>query len=82
MLKQTRQISAWAPLKQIDATSICQSEAKKGSSSFLKKRTKKLLPVQGSFMSHDWSAGWRQQSKVFCFFFSKKKPSFLTFRAR
>jgi hypothetical protein len=45
--------------------------------SFLKKRTKKLLPVQmrassALFASGDESAG----AEVFCFFFSKKKAFF------
>jgi hypothetical protein len=39
---------------------------KEGSSSFLKKRTKKLLFVS-------LTAGTGKQVKVFCFFFSKKK---------
>jgi hypothetical protein len=53
--------------------------SKKGkSSSFLKKRTKKLLLLG---MRTDRSDRASQQIKVFCFFFSKKKyflPCFIT----
>jgi hypothetical protein len=50
-----------------------QVEQSKESSSFLKKRTKKLLSVTPK---PDWPIRpirWTQQAKVFCFFFSRKK---------
>jgi hypothetical protein len=45
---------------------------RKGRSSFLKKRTKKLL-----FVEVYGRAGTAPKEKVFCFFFSKKKAFFL-----
>jgi hypothetical protein len=48
-------------------------KAKEGSSSFLKKRTKKLLSVSVSGKAARSAGGCKQHSKVFCFFFSKKK---------
>jgi hypothetical protein len=51
-------------------------------SSFLKKRSKKLLSVEGSFASAHRSADGHgcQEEKVFWFFFLKKEP--LAFLAR
>jgi hypothetical protein len=45
---------------------------KKGSSSFLKKRTKKLLSLADEPNWPVETDGWAKQSKVFWFFFSKK----------
>jgi len=45
---------------------------KEGSSSFLKKRTKKLLSVQSAPNFAMEALGITQQTKVFWFFFSKK----------
>jgi len=45
----------------------------------LKKRTKKLLSIQGSTVSSALSASPDAFAKVFCFFFSKKKNLFSDF---
>jgi hypothetical protein len=46
----------------------------KGSSSFLKKKTKKLLVFGWRFAGDIWSASQGlAMTKVFCFFFSKKQ---------
>jgi hypothetical protein len=51
-----------------DAAFSALGKERKGSSSFLKKRTKKLL-LLGSIFLGDYG----KRIKVFCFFFSKKK---------
>jgi hypothetical protein len=46
---------------------------KEGSSSFLKKRTKKLFTARPSAAAPGWlPSGVEQRAKVFWFFFSKK----------
>jgi hypothetical protein len=52
------------------ALDACSRYAKEASSSFLKKRTKKLLFAA---VRVDRSGPVNQLAKVFCFFFSKKK---------
>jgi hypothetical protein len=49
------------------------SGRKEESSSFLKKRSKKLLSIAAAPDWPFWTACWTQLAKVFCFFFSKKK---------
>jgi hypothetical protein len=48
------------------------TQSVKGSSSFLKKRTKKLLSVGATPIFRAWAGSDGQQKKVFWFFFSKK----------
>jgi hypothetical protein len=57
----------------IGAARVKDGPEVKGSSSFLKKRTKKLLSV--GVRDAIRIEGLRQQAKVFCFFFSKKKST-------
>jgi hypothetical protein len=47
---------------------------REGSGSFLKKRTKKLLFIAARAVPAVAGRGQGQVAKVFCFFFSKKKP--------
>ncbi len=52
-------------------------EFRTGSSSFLKKRTKKLLSVPLETELARYPVRWPQRVKVFCFFFQKRSPAFL-----
>jgi len=63
----------WGFPTRIESDSLPKEGKCEESSSFLKKRTKKLLSVYRNISAHCLGGSCEQRAKVFCFFFSKKK---------